>query len=636
MSNLSFSKEFLFEETSDFYWQALDENSSLVVINEQGLITYASRLFVELTGYGAETQLKVWDLIETANHPEGIRQEISGQIQAGKTWKRQLWIRTKSGEPIRVKAAFYPWPGHTQPIQHFMVFFAENQAQAPHFQNQNSEILKSISWAQDLRNPINHISALCELMSETPLSEPQADLVRRLIQSSEILSGIIDDMLQPCTEIPYDMKSILNPFGLKKTIEEFSQLIGKRAETKGIQISTEIDDTLPQCVFGDQRRLNQIIIYLAEYLISNPNTRSVRISALAEKYGPENCEVSFFVLGQFSMPENRLIQDNEPDEILSLTLEKVKYNLDMLKGKVLLQEKNAKAFYCHFVLQFALQPAEGTQNKIEPFMAGNFFSENIKILIAEDVEINQLVMKHQLLKIGIEAQFARTGFGVLEKLQNENFDLILMDVQMPGLDGLQTIEAIRANKLRPYHDLPIIGISASIGPSAREKCLAAGANDFVPQPYELQELKNKISNLITEYRIKSKAEMKPNTTEFNKQETEKYFDLRYLEEISEGDKEFSATLISYFTDNTPKVLTSLKEEIQNQNWEQVRLIAHKFKPQVQYMGIHQISEVVEQVEQNAHKREQLDQIWPMMQRIDKICLVAIEQLKAELKKMHEL
>lgn len=633
MNSMSFSNEYLGEDPFDFFWKVIDENLCAVSINEQGQIIYASRPFIVLTGQSPDGQLKIWDLIETINPGEGIRQLFSAGSQAGKSWERLILIRIKSGKPLKVKALFYPSNDLVHPVRHLMLFFSEYQTPIPHISK--TELRKPYNWANDLLNPTNYILALCELLNQTPLGKHQGELVNKLFQSTGILLGMIDDMLQLETGNNIYMDATFIPFDLKKTIREFLLIINQRAETKEIIFTTEIDDSLPDLVYGDPQRLNQVLLYISQYLLANPGTRSVRVSALAEKSGPDSCEVSLFMHGLFLSQDNTQMQDEQPNEMLNQTFKKVRINLDKLNGKVLLQECNPKAFYCHFVVPFALKPSGATPDFAESNKVGETFPENVKILIADDVEVNQLVMKHQLLRIGAEAQFVRTGFGVLEKLQDEKFDLIIMDVQMPGLDGLQAIEAIRANKRRPYHDIPIIGISASMGQGAREKCLAAGANDFFPNPFNLQELKNKISTLITEHRNKSNVEMNQNTTEFINPETEKYFDLKYLEEISEGDKEFSSTLISYFIDNTPKVLNSLKEETQNQNWEQVRHIAHKFKPQVQYMGIHQISEVVEQVEQNAHNRESLDQIWLQVQIIEKTCQVAIKQLTAELKIMRE-
>ena len=137
--------------------------------------------------------------------------------------------------------------------------------------------------------------------------------------------------------------------------------------------------------------------------------------------------------------------------------------------------------------------------------------------------------------------------------------------------------------------------------------------------------------LIANYRKKFSKIME-NSTKKSDLDNVVLFDLEYLQEISDGDKEFSATMITYFIENTPGVLENLKEKIQGKDWEEVRQIAHKLKPQIVYMGIHAIENEVELMEQNANKKQNLDQITPMFEKTEEICLKAIAQLKEELKK----
>jgi PAS domain S-box-containing protein len=626
------------EEMLDLYWYALDESSPLLMLNEKERITYVNKRFCSLTGYQVyEVQGLFSDFIHSVSHHEGFKKELTNQIQSGKTWKRKICIRTKTGEAQCFQAAFYPWPGRKDPVQHLIVLLPEvyNPSSQNKIQATNKEELSHL--AHDLRNPLYNLSALCGLLFDTPLNDLQLDFVKKLKRTTGILSGMIDDMLLSCIGAPPQLKPETKLFALKKTVEDFHLHFSQRAVEKGIQTGVEADPSLPECVYGDARRLNQIIIYLVEFLLSHPPTRSIRISALTEDSSKGKSEVSFFVLGQFgpSTEEEKLNAEKIPLD-LNLTLEKVKHNIELLQGSILLQEINKQAFYFHFSLSFDNNPPK--EEKDETIISTEkepSFPENVKILVAEDVELNQMVMKHQLKKIGVDADFVRTGFNVLEKLKIMQYDLILMDVQMPGLDGLQTIEAIRADNSTPFYDIPIIGITASIGGNARTKCLNAGANEFVPKPYEVEDLKNKIRKLIVNYRKQPPKEMETPSQNNDIPENEKFYDLNYLEEISEGDKEFSATMISYFIDNTPKVIENLKEKVGNKNWEGVRQIAHKLKPQLVYMGIHIIEEDVEQIEQYAHLKENLEKIPPMVAKTEQVCLLAMGQLKEELIKLNE-
>lgn len=622
------------EELLDLYWYALDESIALLMLNEQGRITYANKQFGSLSGYAvSEVHGRFTDFVHAASHHPGFKTELENLIQSGKNWKRELCLQGKDGKAMKLLVAFYPWPGRQQPLQHLIILLpVANQQQAcPGDPVSRKEELSHI--AHDLRNPLYNLSALCGLLFDTPLDEQQLDFVKKLKRTTGILSGMIDDMLLTCLGEQPEMKPVIKALSLKKTIEDFHLLFARRAEEKGIHTAVEADFSMPDCLYGDGRRLSQIIIYLSEFLLAQPATRSIRITALGEEKSKEKFEISFFVLGQFapSQPPNKNSLPSDAD--FNLTLEKVKYNIDLLQGSILLQEMNRQAFYFHFLLPFNLNPPGETERKEEATVTeiAPPPPRNIKILVAEDVELNQMVMKHQLKKMGIEAEFVKTGFNVLEKLKTNEYDLILMDVQMPGLNGLQTMEAIRAAEAASYSDIPIIGITASIGQNARKKCLEAGANDFVPKPYEPEDLKNKIETLVTDYRKKEKKNI-TNTSPVNIM-TEKLYDLSNLEEMSEGDQEFMVTMISYFVDNTPEVLENLNTKTQNQDWEAVRHIAHKLKPQLNYVGISQIEDEVEQIEQYADKKENLDKIPAMVDNTTRVCRIALEQLKEELEKL---
>lgn len=624
------------EELLDLYWYALDESIALLMLNEQGRVTYANKQFATLSGYGVnEVHGRFTDFVHPPSHHPGFKTELEKLIQSGKTWKRDFCLQAKDGKALKLHAAFYPWPGRQQPLQHLVILqpLAQQHQAWPDDLVSRKEELSHI--AHDLRNPLYNLSALCGLLFDTTLNEQQLDFVKKMKRTTGILSGMIDDMVLTCLGAQTDLKPANKALSLKKTIEDFHLLFSRRAQEKGILTAVEADLSLPDCVYGDGRRLSQIIIYLSEFLIGQSATRSIRITALGEEKSKDNYEISFFVLGQFAPSKPQIANDELNGTDFNLTLEKVKYNIDLLNGSILLQEMNRQAFYFHFLLPFDLHPPGDSAQEEKTTVAESkpIQPQNIKILVAEDGELNQMVMSHQLNKMGIEAEFVRTGFNVLEKLKVNHYDLILMDVQMPGLNGLQTMEAIRAANAATYSEIPIIGITASIGQNARKKCLEAGANDFVPKPYEPADLKNKIETLVAEYRQKGKKVTSKSPSENIM--TEKLYDLSNLEEMSDGDQEFMITMISYFVDNTPEVLENLNTKTQNHDWEAVRFIAHKMKPQLNYLGINQIEDEVEQIEQYADKKENLDKIPAMAENTTRVCRLALEQLREELKKLTE-
>jgi CheY-like chemotaxis protein/HPt (histidine-containing phosphotransfer) domain-containing protein len=622
------------EEVLDLYWYALDESCPLAMINLNSRITYFNERLTELTGHSSEdAHCALSKLLHLSSHGKEFVGKLTEQIRSGKAWKKKVCLRHKDGHPVCFKASFFPSPGDDPSRQHLLIFLPEQNIPTEKKALPEPVVERFSSMAHDLRNPLYNISGLCGLLLETPLNDNQLEYVTKIKDSSALLSGMLDEFLQSFIKGREEHIAYSGSFNLRKTIENFPALFFQKASALGIATWLEADEDLPEKVFGDESQLKKLIQHITDFLFSRSGLRSVRLSALREDTENKICDVSFFFLGQYSTPAEIEVSRkdasvDDPDQWLKDTREKIA----ALNGKVMLEENSNKAFYLHFILPFRFSPLPEprvlTPAEEEPAPE---LPADARILVAEDVELNQLVMKHQLQKIGLEADFVRTGFNVLEQLRAYTYDLILMDVQMPGMNGLQTIEVIRSDASKPWHQIPIIGITASIGENARQKCIRAGADDFVPKPYNLDDLKQKLKKLIAEYRQKlNSTKVKP-PKETVMTTTEKYFDLSYLEEISEGDRDFSATMISYFIDNTPPVMENLEKKVQEQDWDEVRQIAHKLKPQVVYMGIHQVADDVEKVEHLAQHRENLHEIPGLVEKTAIIISKSIAQLEEELK-----
>ncbi|MFO7978205.1 MAG: response regulator, partial [Bacteroidales bacterium] len=254
--------------------------------------------------------------------------------------------------------------------------------------------------------------------------------------------------------------------------------------------------------------------------------------------------------------------------------------------------------------------------------------KELKVLVATDAEANRLVISKYMQKLNIAFDSAYDGLSVLNKLQQSSYDLILMDMKLPVVDGPNTIKAIRRKKEAGFHRIPIIALSTSQQQDAMSKCLAAGADDWLAEPFKLEELNHKILKLVVEKRKPQHMETPQNNSSSADQQP--LYNLEYLEQLSEGDHEFTSSMISYFIDNTPGVLDSMKENYEQKDWVALRNVAHKFKPQLNFMGINSVLEEVENIEQDAFKQQNLERLPTYIEKTDRICRAAIEQLKVKL------
>lgn len=222
------------------------------------------------------------------------------------------------------------------------------------------------------------------------------------------------------------------------------------------------------------------------------------------------------------------------------------------------------------------------------------FTKNIKVLIAEDSDVNRMVVKKHIEKIGFQYVFVENGQECINTLKENLYDIILMDMQMPVMDGFQATEYIRNQFNEEKKNIPIISMTADVTSEAVESYKKAGVNDVLKKPFNTEELKFKIISVLNSTLTVSKEN---NEITDNKSSEFQYIDLTYLREMADGDESFIENMIQVFVDMTPDVLQNLKNASNNKDWAEVRAITHKFSPQLNFVGIKSIISTVEKVEQ---------------------------------------
>jgi CheY-like chemotaxis protein len=215
-------------------------------------------------------------------------------------------------------------------------------------------------------------------------------------------------------------------------------------------------------------------------------------------------------------------------------------------------------------------------------------------------------------------------------MQKNNYDLVLMDIQMPEMDGMEATRAIRQLSDPTKAAIPIVALTANALKGDSEKYLAAGMNDFLPKPFNEQKLFMIISN-----NLKTGApapEAKPMNNESNTPVSgteEKLYDLSMVQTISGGDESFVKRMVQLFVDTVPPSMTDLQKETDQQNWLNVSKLAHKLKATIDSMGITKIKDVVRAIETNGKKGEELDKIPAQVQEVISVLEACMNQLKRD-------
>ena len=248
-----------------------------------------------------------------------------------------------------------------------------------------------------------------------------------------------------------------------------------------------------------------------------------------------------------------------------------------------------------------------------------------RILLAEDVELNQYLAKHFLESGGLEVTIANNGFEALGLLEKNSYDCILMDIQMPEMDGIQTARRIRQMSDPIKSVIPIIALTANVHSEDIEKYKAAGMNDFLAKPFDESALLLVISrNQLPEHMLPDKTSSQTSGIPV------RLYDLSIVQSVSGGDKAFIKKMILLFMDTVPANVTELSNALKAEHWEQVGKMPHKLKSTVDSMGIKSIHGDIRVVESNAKQQTNLSEVPAIIAKIEKTIADCIEQLKEEI------
>jgi CheY-like chemotaxis protein len=253
--------------------------------------------------------------------------------------------------------------------------------------------------------------------------------------------------------------------------------------------------------------------------------------------------------------------------------------------------------------------------------------KNTKILVVEDMALNQLLMKTLLDDFGYESDITANGKLAIEKLKQKSYDIILMDLQMPEMNGFEATEYIR-NVM--HSNTPIIALTADVTTVDLAKCRAVGMNDYIAKPLDERQLYNKILSLV-------KTASKLNIKEEKENEEiikMKYIDLKYLSHRTKSNQKLMSEMISLYLEQTPPLIYSMKQSLQNKDWSLLQASVHKMIPSFSIMGISaDYEQMAKKIQEFASTQEQTDSISEMVLKIENVCMQACQELEVELLKI---
>jgi PAS domain S-box-containing protein len=367
------------------------------------------------------------------------------------------------------------------------------------------------SMSHELRTPVNGIIGLTAMLRKTELDEQQGKVIDLLEVSSQSLLGVINDVLD-ISKIEAGKFSIIHkPSQVRQTIQSVFDLLKYKADEQGIELILDVDDHLPETLLLDSLRLNQILLNLLSNAIKFTEFGFVKLQVSVVQRINDNVRVKFNVIDSgIGIAPDRLnkifdsFEQAEPDTItkyggtgLGLTI--VKRLVELKGGELTVTSDLGQGSTFSFtnwykVVEKALQPPTVSiveQGQLESFA-------DVSVLIAEDNLVNQFMLSKMLKDWNVNVEIVENGHKVIDRLNKNNYDLILMDTHMPELNGYQTAKHIRINFEEPKRSVPIISLSAATFEHEQQQALSAGMNDVLSKPFKPHQLHEKMKRLLDE------------------------------------------------------------------------------------------------------------------------------------------
>ncbi len=492
-----------------------------------------------------------------------------------------------------------------------------------------SSKLKEIFLANtshEIRTPLNAIVGFTNLLLKTEASSDQQKFIKNIKTSGENLLVIINDILDFSKIEAGKLTFESTTFSIYELVDQLFDTLRMRVNEKGILLENNIDSRIPEVIIGDPFRLNQILINLLSNSIKFTNKGgkvSLNLNLVENKNDTVNIQFQVKDSG-IGISEDKLknifqsFTQAESDTTrkyggTGLGLAIVKQLVELQNGKIDIKSKVNKGTTFNCELKFKIgSKAQLDEYRLKDITSSDERFKVIKILLVEDNYINQQLALDTIKSWNqqIEVDVAITGYEALNQVKNNDYHLILMDIQMPEMDGIEATKIIRKDLKPPKCNVPIVAMTAHAMKEERETCERIGMNDYITKPFNPDDLFRKI--ILYSSSVKNIAPVETIKADNEKIIDEKtvkldfeFLNLGQLNKIYRNNTKKISKIFKMYLDTIPDELKSLKENLDKNNIKKVKTLAHTLKTKIGYLGLISSKEKLIFIEKNANNNKQV-------------------------------
>jgi PAS domain S-box-containing protein len=615
-------------------------NLGLIEVDTNDIIQFANRSFLSISGYEMEELLgeNIAELFVSKEN-SGLMKGKMELREKGISDIYQMQVKNKRGELRWWAISGAPEFDNTGKLigsigihlditeqKQLEIELEREKIKAQDASRAKEDFLANMS--HEIRTPLNAIIGFLRELEKQELTELQKKYIENSSIASKHLLAIVNNILDISKIEAGEMSLDFEDFVFERTITNVIKVLQPKAEQKGLHLTVNISKAIHPVLKGDKLRLEQILFNLVGNALKFTQKGQIAVNCEVINDGDISQELSVsisdtgigmdksyveMIFRKFSQEDKKITRKYGGTGLgMAITKELVQ----LMNGTIEVESEKNKGTTIHIILNFN----KGNEEDLKIVEAEKKLTsiDNMSILLVEDNELNRMVAQNSFRYFNCKVTEAVNGLEALEILRKQNFDVILMDIQMPEMDGIEATRIIR-NEFKL--STPIIALTANAFKADIEKCREAGMDDYIVKPFDEGVMIETIGRHVTSNAVSSPMNKKGISA------NDKLYNLSSLYDLSSGDMDFMDKMLNVFVEQTAVILEKVALKIANNDFKEVSQLIHEIKPSIEIFGISSTIEDVKSLEKMARETQDKRQISSLFESINRTLQEVVVQIQ---------